>query len=292
MNDGAHKLGLARTVVRAMLDISDEPSDREPRRFAMTRLRRRSPVGGGPLRRHRTLVLCVLAGLAAALLSVDRISGFPPKLTPRATDIATAHTSMLVEPPAPIALDPNATVYGVEGLLNRAVLLGNVLASPHSRSVLAGLMHTPITNLEVTAPGTAEYPLPNPDVDHTRKVTDVLHYNDQYRVSFEVNSTVPVVDLYASAPSVGAAKHLADASAALLRGYVASAAAASRTPASDKVTLTQLGSAQGGITNPGASLQLAALAFCLGVVAARLLIAVVPRIRRRLMVLTPSATGS
>lgn len=275
-----------------MLEISDEPSDREPRRFAWARPRRRSAASGGPWRRHRTLVACVLAGLVAALLSVDRVSGFPPRLVPRATDIASAHTSMLVEPPTPIALDPNATVYGVQALLNRAILLGNVLATPHSRSVLAGQMHTPITNLEVTAPGTPQYPLPNPDVDHTRKVTDMLRYNDQYRVSFEVNSTVPVVDLYTAAPSVAAAKRLANSSVALLRAYVASAAATSKTPAADRVTLTQLGTAQGGVTNPGASLQLAALAFCVGVVAARLLIALVPRLRRRLTVLSPSTAGS
>jgi hypothetical protein len=291
MHDHAQKLASASTVVRAMLEISDEPSDREPRRFAWARPRRRS-ANGGPLRRHRTLVLCVLAGLAVALLSVDRISGFPPRLQPRTTAIATAHTSMIVEPPTPIALDPNATVYGVQALLNRAILLGNVLATPHSRSVLANRVHVPITSVEVTAPGTPEYPLPDPDVDHSRTVTDMLHYNDLYRLSFEVNSTVPVVDIYTEAPSVAAAEHLADASVTLLRSYVTSAAAAPKTPAADRVTLTQLGSAQGGITNPGAGLQLAALAFCAGVVAARLLIALVPRVYRRLTVLNPSSAGS
>lgn len=274
-----------------MLEISDEPSGREPPRFGWARLRRRSAASGGPLRRHRTLALCVLAGLAAALLSVDRVSGIPPRLQPRATAIATAHTSMIVEPPTPIALDPNATVYGIQALLNRAVLLGNVLASPHSRSVLAGQLHVPIAEVEVTAPGTPQYPLPNPDVDHSRKVTDMLHYNDLYRVSFEVNSTVPVVDIYTEAPSVAAAEHLANASVTVLRSYVASAAAASNTPVADRVTLTQLGSAQGGITNPGAGLQLAALAFCFGLVATRLLIALVPRAWRRLIVLNPSTAG-
>jgi hypothetical protein len=235
--------------------------------------------------------VCLLVGFIAALMSVDRVSGFPPVLVPRATDIATAHTSLMIEPPTPIVLDPNATVYGVQALLNRAVLLGNVLASPHSRSVLANQLRVPITSLEVTAPGTSQYPLPNPDVDHTRKVTDMLHYNDQYRISYEVNSTVPVVDLYSEAPSVGGAVRLANASVRLLRSYVDAAATTSKTPAADRVTLTRLGSAQGGITNPGVSLQLAALAFALGVVAARLLIAVIGRVRRRLAVLDPSPAG-
>ncbi len=271
-----------------MLEISDEPSGRESRRFAWTRLRRRPDRGAGPLRRHRTLLVCLLAGAAAALLSVDHVRGFPPVLTPRATDIATAHTSVIVEPPTPIALDPNATAYGIQALNNRAVLLGNVLATPRSRAVLAGEMRTPIANLEVTAPGTPEYPLPDPDVDHTRKVTDMLHYNDQYRVSAEVSSTVPVIDLYSSAPSVAGAVRLANAGVALLRSYVSASATASKTPASDRVTLTQLGPAQGGITNPGASVQLAALAFALGVVCARLLIAVLRQVRRRLALLNPS----
>ena len=275
-----------------MLEISDEPSGREPRRSAWGRLRRPLTAGNRPLRRHRTLLVCVLAGFMAALLSVDRISGFPPVVTPRATDIATAHTSLIIEPPTPIVLDPNATAYGVQALMNRAVLLGNVLASPQARSALAGQMRTPITNLEVTAPGTPQYPLPDPDVDHTRKVTDMLRYNDLYRVSYEVNSSVPVVDVYSEAPSVAAAVHLANASVALLRSYVRAAAAASKTPAADRVTLTQLGSAQGGVTNPGSSLQLAALAFALGVVGARLLIALIGRVRRRLAVLNPSPAGT
>jgi hypothetical protein len=249
-------------------------------------------TGNGPLGRHRTLLACVLVGLLAALLSVDRISGFPPSFSPRATEIATAHTSMILEPPTPIVLDANATVYGIQGLLNRAVLLGNVLATPHSRSGLAGQMHTPITNLEVTAPGTSQYPLPDPDVDHTRKVTDVLHHNDQYRVSYEVNSTVPVVDIYSEAPSVAEAERLADASVTLLRSYVNAAAAGSKTPASERVTLSQLGRAQGGITNPGASLQLAALAFVLGGVCAGLMLAAAGRIRRRLAVFNTTPAGA
>ena len=70
----------------------------------------------------------VVASLAVAALvsawSVQRISLFPPSLTPRSLEMATASTHVVVDTPTSSILDLRQDTYSLEGLTNRAVLLG------------------------------------------------------------------------------------------------------------------------------------------------------------------------
>src|SRR4051812_41275128 len=76
-----------------------------------------------------SVIVCVLLAVFAAVWSVQKISLSPFSLTPRSFEMATATTHLVVDTPTSVLLDLRQDTYSLSGLRNRAVLLGNVLAS-------------------------------------------------------------------------------------------------------------------------------------------------------------------
>ncbi len=214
------------------------------------------------MQRRRTITTCcaVLAALAA-IVSVERVSVVPLGLTPRAVAISAAHTSVIVDTPNPIVLDLRQNTYSFQQLQDRALLLGNVIGTPQVRDYVAARLNVPASSIQVTTPATPAVPLPAVDPGHARKVTDIAHLGPQYRLNIEADPTVPILDIYAEAPNPRDAVVLANSAVTGLRAYMSSLASSLKVPAADQVRLTQLGTAQGGVTNPGVNLQLSVLVF-------------------------------
>jgi hypothetical protein len=231
-------------------------------------------------RRRLAIGVSLVVGLLVAVGSIERISLLPPKLSPRDVEIATAHTSVVIDSPASIILDNRSDAYNFQSLQNRAILLGNVIASTPVLQYIAQQVRVPPDVIAISAPATPEEPLPRVIAGHRRSVTDLLRYANQYRLSIEANPTAPVLDIYSEAPTKAAAITLANAAVDGLKSYMSSVAAARRVPAPDQVVVTQLGRAEGGITNPGAQWQLAVLAFIAGFFVSLGVILAVVRIRR------------
>ena len=86
--------------------------------------------------RPRLAVSALLAVVAVgwSLLSVGVV---PPRLTPRDVDMATAHTSVLVDTPQSSVVDLRQNTYSFQGAVNRSTLLGNVIASRPVREYVA-----------------------------------------------------------------------------------------------------------------------------------------------------------
>lgn len=207
----------------------------------------------------------VAASLALAVLasvwSLDKISLFPPHLTPRKLEMATASTHVVVDTPKSALLDLRQSTYSFEGLRNRAVLLGNVMASATVRADIARRAHVPVELIQVAAPRTPEQPravVGSADDHHT---TDIAKSNDQYRLSIQANPTVPVLDIYAQTPTAKTAADMANAAVDELRRYLGSLAFSERTPRGDQIRLMQLGRAKGTVINPRTEWQVAFLAF-------------------------------
>ena len=76
------------------------------------------------------------------------------------------------------------------------------------------------------------------------------------------NPTVPMLDIYAQAPSSASAAALANATVDQLKAY-GRLATTQATPAKDKIRLEQLGRATGDVINPGVKYQTAVLVFTL-----------------------------
>jgi hypothetical protein len=213
--------------------------------------------------------LSLVLALLAAIWSVSR-----PGL-----EMATAHTEVLVDTPQSIMTNLRQSSYSIDGLVNRAVVLGNVIASTPVEAKIAQRANVPAALLRIQGPITvhvASLPLTAQD---TRSVTDITKSNEQYRIQIDANPTVPMLDIYAQTPTAQSAAALANAAVDELKAYLAGLASSQATPASDQVRIEQMGRATGMVVNPGVKYQLALLVFILTFLLACATAIVISRIR-------------
>jgi hypothetical protein len=209
------------------------------------------------------LAVAPLLACVVAVWSVANISLAPPRLTPRALEIATGTTHVVIDTPKSTILDLRQDTYSLEGLTQRAILLGNVMADGPVREEIARRAHVPVEALQIAAPLTNKEPRAQSGSASEKHASDILKSTDQYRLSIQANPTVPVLDIYSQAPNATSAAVLANAAVDGLRSYLADLATSEQTPDSDRIQLVQLGRAHGKVINNGIDIQTALLAFLL-----------------------------
>jgi hypothetical protein len=225
------------------------------------------------------VLVSVALALIAALWSVERISLFPPGLTPRSLEMATASTQVVVDTPKSALLDLRQDTYGLDALTNRAVLLGNVMASPQVREAIARQARVPVESLRIAPPLTPKQPRALAETGNRKRTSDILKLNDQYRLAIQANPTVPVLHIYCQAPTAESAQALTNAAVDATRRYLADLAASAGTPRDRQVRLLQLGRAKGAVINGGIAWQAALLAFALTFVASCATAVLLARVR-------------
>ena len=177
------------------------------------------------------LVISIALALFAGLWSVQKISLSPPGLTPRSLEMATASTHVLVDSPTSAMVDLRQDTYSVDGLRNRAVVLGNVIASSQVQARIAARAHVPVERLRIQAPLTAQQPSAPVDSENARHTSDILKSTDQYRIDLKANPTVPMLDIYAQTPTAESAGALANAAVDELNRYLEALVGAAEHPA-------------------------------------------------------------
>lgn len=212
---------------------------------------------------RRGLLLSILLGLLAAGWSIGKISVFPPGLKGRTLEIAAADTTVLVDAPKSSVLNMSVNTVNIEGMTNRALLVGNVMASTPVRSYILRRAHLPRgVALQIASPVTPDFPR-ELSTTGKKKTTDLLKSPNEYRLDIQANPTVPVLNLDAEAPTPQLAAQIANGAVAGMQDYLHAVGAREDVPLANQVTLQQLGAAKGGIINPGVRVKLGALAFFL-----------------------------
>lgn len=230
----------------------------------------------------RVRIFVGLAGLLAlfiAVFSVARISVSPPALHARHDGMAAASTRVLVDTPKTMVLDLKADTTNFTSITNRALLVGNVMATAPVRSFIANRARVPADSLQMTSPVTPDWPRPL-ESSGKRRTSDILKSPDEYRIAIESNPTVPVIDIYATAPDKTAALHLANGAVAGMQDYLQYLAREQGVAPDDQVHLEQLGPATGGLVDQGVSRRVLLLTFVLAWAAGILAVVFVTRVRR------------
>jgi hypothetical protein len=209
------------------------------------------------------VVISLAVALFAAIWSIDKVSLSPPGLKSRSLEMATATTHVVVDTPDSTMIDLRQDTYDISSLTNRAVVLGNVIASTNVEAKIAQRAHVPLQALRIQAPLTPQQASPPVNSQTQRHVSDIAKSMDQYRIEIDANPTVPVLDIYAQTPTADSAAALANAAVDELRAYLANLAVTQRTPAKDQIRLRQLGRATGTVINHGARTQVALVVFIL-----------------------------
>lgn len=205
--------------------------------------------------------ICLTLALFAALNINYKVGLLPPGLEARSVEIATAKTEMLVDGPVSTVIDLRQGSADIQGMTNRAVLIGNIMVSEPVLAYIGKRANIAPQTIRGQAPLTQDFPRPIADGTDDPATKDLLRSTDQYRLNIQTNPAVPIIEIFAQAPSAQAAATLANASVDGLRDYLAQVAQVRGTPQNEQVSLTQLGRAEGEVINGGVRPQLMILSF-------------------------------
>jgi hypothetical protein len=208
-----------------------------------------------------SVLVCLSLSAVAGLWTVTKISLTPPSLSSRTIPMAAASTQIIVDTPQSTLVDTRTDTYNIDALTNRAVLVGNVMATPEVRTSIARRAKVPVEQLQIVPPLTPKQPRVLAEGGNERKTTDIAKLNDEYRLLITANPTVPVLRVYALTRDAESAAALANAAVEATNDHLDKLASSSGTPSSDQVKLTQFGRAEGTVINDGVQLQAALLAF-------------------------------
>ena len=176
--------------------------------------------------------------------------------------IGAASTTLLIDTPQSEILNLHASTDDFGSLQARAALIGNLMATDPVKAEIAKLMGVAPTRIQATSPVTANVPQTLTEPGSGASATDILASADHYKLQLQVDPTVPVLHIYAQAPSGPAAVNLANDSVKGVKLYLTSLANKQGLNPAAHVDLIQLGPAYGGVINSGASKEIVLLVFC------------------------------
>lgn len=208
--------------------------------------------------RRRLVALGALIAALAAMLSVYSVGLFPPSMTSRTNVFATASTQLLVDAPDSAFADLENDLTPLE---TRASVFARFLASPVALQLIAKEAKVPVSSIEAEGPYDINLPVIQQEPTAGQRSSQIIGEGALYRLRFENNPVLPVVSVFAQAPTEAEAIGLANAAPRALRAYINSIQTEQDTPEGRRVVIRKLGDATGGVVNAGANVQIAALVF-------------------------------
>lgn len=209
-------------------------------------------------RRRRLVAVGIVVATIAAMLSVYQVGLFPPSLTGRTNVFATASTQILVDTPdsafANISDD-------IESLNARATVFSRFLASPAALGLIAHQAKLPLDGIEAQGPYDQNLPEFQQAPTAEKRSSQIVGEGALYRLRFENNPELPIISVFAQAPTEDEALRLAAAAPAALRSYIQAIQTRQHTPENRQVEIRRLGGSIGGVVDAGANRQIAALVF-------------------------------
>ncbi|HWM62711.1 MAG TPA: hypothetical protein VNP96_01825 [Solirubrobacterales bacterium] len=209
-------------------------------------------------RRRRLVALGAAVALVAALLSVYKVGLAPPSLESRTNVFATASTQILVDTPDSAFAD---VASDLDPLETRASVFARFLATPAAIALIAKEAGFPANAIEAQGPYDLNVATFHQGPTAEQRSSQIIGERALYRLRFENNPDLPIVSVFAQAPSEDKALALAAAAPMALRTYIDRLQARQQTPENRQVEIRQLGHATGGVVNEGANLQIATLVF-------------------------------
>jgi hypothetical protein len=197
-------------------------------------------------RRKYWVTFAVAVAASAGLATAYHVSLNPPSLKSKSFEVGAASTVVLFDTPqsALVVLSKE-----IRPLASRAQIFATFMRSP---ALTAGIARRAgIDPSRLTSEGPYLGPGdPNREVGAEKRATQLVAERGTYRLRFDSgqrDSPLPVVTIYAQAPSAAGAERLANAAAQALRAYVKRSAARTGAPEAVRLVVQQLTPAAGGL---------------------------------------------
>jgi hypothetical protein len=213
-------------------------------------------------RRRRLLAftaISLVVALFAAIASVTKVSVFPPSLEKRDLQRGAATARILVDLPKQERGHVSAPEF--EAMSKRASLVANLLASPPVLHRIADALGVSVDEVTAATEITEGVPLALVEPNEEKRANEILVSHDGFRLDIQANPTLPIIDVYAQAPTPAEAAELADAVAPAGNEYTEVLADRDNFPTDNRVQLKQLGAAQSAAISPTAPIEIFALTF-------------------------------
>jgi hypothetical protein len=207
------------------------------------------------LDRKGLLLLVALVAVAAGFMTMFHVS--PSGVAKRSYVYGSAQTQILIDSPRSSLLDlnqetgPLATRAAVYAAFMRSNAITDAIAREMGVQPGQVVAQGPFT----TAGGTQNIPRPA-----EARSNEVRGETDTYRLVFDAQQDLPIVTVYAQAPSGELAIKLADATVKAVRDYVGNEETSVNVPAAAKTSIRELGPATGGDVQAGEKPLLALMA--------------------------------
>jgi len=233
----------------------------------------------------------VFLATLAAFASAHQIHLFPPSLTSDSAEYAAATTQVLVDLPEESAL--LSTKYPIEPLADRAAVYARLAASPAIRDRIGRRAGIDPAAIDVSGPYNPNAPRALREPTAERRATQLEAEQQTYRLRFdtEASAAVPVVMIYAQAPTVRSAIRLADSASYGLTSYLESVQDREGLSDGERLRVQPLGHAVAGVVNPGVDRQIAVLVFAATLMAWTFVVLLVNRLITMFRAAADPSTG-
>lgn len=205
----------------------------------------------------RWLIVGGVISFLAAVSTIASISFFPPSVKSKSVVFSSATSQMIVDSPQSSLGDLQSDL---SPLTARAGIFARFMTSSEALNYIGQAAGIPGSEIEAEGP----FEIGMPASVHTpSKLKDgkVVPAATKYRLRFDQNPDLPIVDIFARAPTTQEATRLADGAVTGLARYLNDLEAREGIAATRRVDIRQLGNATGGVVNPGANKKVAFLVF-------------------------------
>jgi capsular polysaccharide biosynthesis protein len=228
-------------------------------------------------RRKFALTIVVILAIAAALATGYKVSFNPPKLESKAVPSGQATTQILVDSPQSAIADLKQDT---APLVTRATVFAQFMTSSTIRERISNATGIPASLITAEGPFSGPGEPQNTVTPSEARGGQVRAQTHPYRLTFVAQEQIPLVSVYASAPTAPQAAKLANGVYTAVRGYVDEIAAADATNPEHRVTVRQLGTAGASTVTTGGSKAIMILAFLAIIIFGCLLIIAIAALRR------------
>jgi hypothetical protein len=207
---------------------------------------------------ERKVALAIVVGLAllAGLSTVYRIS--PSGLSSRSYEFGAAQAQLLVDSPRSSLLD---LTQETPPLAERAAVYAQFMRSNAIKAAIAEEAGIPVNQVTTEGPYTAAGATQNIPRPAETRSNEIRGEGKLYRLVFDYQPDLPVISIYAQAPTEEAAVKLASGTVKGVSEYVSKLEDESAVPEQARTHIRELGPAEGGTVNSGVDPLVMLLAF-------------------------------